>query len=435
MRKFLLSLATLVALGANAQLNESFADGNFSANPTWGGNTGDWTVVANSDASTGATGSQTLRLAVASGSGTKYLSTQVAGSWGTQQTWGFWLGRRGQAATASNTSYVWLYANEADVTIATVDGYRIRFGDDGGNDEIYLESVTNGVATVILTSSGSVTNNLNDYGFLVRVTRDATGLWTLYTSVLPTANGSGAIATDVPNAANANVLQGSVTNTTITSFNDGYIAFAALHSTGGPAREAAEFDQLVFSFVTSGTLPAKFGGFKAAQTNSGVALSWSNLTESDVVNYTVERSTTGSNFAPLTQLNASRNNGGKADYQFTDVNAQNGNNFYRIKVVETDGKIIYSSIARITLGRSNATLNVYPNPVKGNQVGLQVDDLPKGAYSVRIYSASGQVISAQNLNHAGGAISETLPLTNVKQGVYTIELNGTVKLTKQFIVQ
>jgi hypothetical protein len=436
MRKVLLSLATLVALGAHAQLDESFSDGNFSAAPVWVGNTGDWTVVANSDVSTGATGSQTLRLNAPSGSsGTKYLSTQIAGSWGTQQTWGFWLGRRGQAATASNTTYVWLYANASDVTTATVDGYRIRFGDDTGGDNIVLESVTNGVATAIITSTGTTPNGIEDFGFLVRVTRDAAGLWTLYTSALPTTDGTGAIATDVPNSTNANVLQGSVTNTTITSFNDGYIAFAALHSTGSGARAGVEFDQLLFSFVEGGTLPVKFGAFKATQTTSGVALSWSNLTESDVVNYTVEHSTTGSNFTSIAQFNASRNTGGRADYQFTDINAQNGNNFYRIKVVETDGKISYSSIARITLGRSSGSLNIYPNPVKGNQVGLQVDQLPKGAYSVRIYSATGQVISTQTLNHAGGAISETLPLINVKQGVYTLELNGAVKLSKQFVVQ
>jgi len=436
MRKILLSFATLVALNSYAQLTESFSDGNFSANPVWVGNTGEWTIVANSDVAAGATGSNTLRLSAASGSsGTKYLSTQVAGSWGAQQTWGFWLGRRSQAATAANTSYVWLFANAADVTTATVDGYRIRFGDNAGGDNIVLESVTNGVPTDIIISSGSVPNDLEDYGFLVRVTRDASGVWNLYTSTLPTTNSSGAVATDVPNATNANVLQGTVTNNDITSFDDGYIAFAALHSSGSAGRAGAEFDQLQFSFVAAGTLPAKFGAFKAVQSSIGVALSWANLTESDVLTYTLERSATGSNFTAVAQFNPTKNNGSRADYQFTDVNALNGSNLYRVKVTETNGKISYSPIARVALGKANATLTIYPNPVRGNQVGLQVDNLPKGVYAVRVLNATGQLVSTQSLNHAGGSISETLPLNNLKQGSYTLELQGGIRLSKQFVVQ
>ena len=65
-------------------------------------------------------------------------------------------------------SYVWLYANESDVTASTVDGYRIRFGDSSGDDEIVLERIDDGSATAVITSSGAISNGLANIGFLVR---------------------------------------------------------------------------------------------------------------------------------------------------------------------------------------------------------------------------------------------------------------------------
>src|ERR1700694_4706579 len=129
MQRFFLLIAIFSFAGGHAQLNESFADGDFTSNPTWAGTPG-WQVVVSSDVAGGAANSYTLRLNAPATNGTEYLSTRLPGSWGIQQSWGFWLGRRAQGATAANVSYVWLYASEADVTSATVSGYRIRFGDD-----------------------------------------------------------------------------------------------------------------------------------------------------------------------------------------------------------------------------------------------------------------------------------------------------------------
>ena len=234
---------------------ESFSDGNFTASPVWGGNTTNWQVVASSDAGPGATNSYTLQLNYpSSSSGTRYLRTQRTATWGTSQSWGVWMGRRAQAATASNISYVWLWANGTNLTASTIDGYRLKFGDDTGNDEIVLQRVTNNVGTDIITSSGSVPNAITDYSFLVRVTRTSGSVWTLYTSALPTASGGGVDATAQPSAANTTVNQGSATNSTYTTFTNGYFGFAATHTTAAAARTAATFDQLYFDTNSSSTL-------------------------------------------------------------------------------------------------------------------------------------------------------------------------------------
>jgi len=247
-------MAFLFALHCSAgfgqTLYDSFADGDFTSGPVWGGNTALWTVVANSDAAAGATGSNTVRLN-SSGGSTDYLSSQIA-TWGTSQEWGFWVGRRGQAYTAQNKTYLWLYANESTLNNLTVDGYRVTIGDDGGDDEIRLEYIVNGaVSATVITSSGSVPNGITDIGFLVRVTRSSLGNWQLFTSTLPTLSGTGAIATDIPNSSNATVNQGIATNNSLVPATNGYTGFAALHSTAASAIISNEIDQVYFTSNTS----------------------------------------------------------------------------------------------------------------------------------------------------------------------------------------
>jgi hypothetical protein len=228
-------------------LYDSYTDGDFTASPVWGGSAAEWTIVTNSDAAAGTAGSNTLRLNAPPVDQTDYLSSQLA-NWGNAQEWNFYVGRRAQPFTASNQMFIWLYANESTLNGTTVDGYRIAIGDDSGSDEIRLQYIVDGaVNTTVITSSGALANGLVDIGFLMRVTRSTSGLWAVYTSTLPVANGTGAVATDIPNAANTPAIQGTATHNTLVPAASGYLGVAALHSTSADAIAAVEFDQFYFS--------------------------------------------------------------------------------------------------------------------------------------------------------------------------------------------
>jgi|GEM_PF-3507805 len=220
---------------------ESFSDGNFSTNLTWNGDLANWTVVFNSDVAAGATASNTLRLNVAAGTGTQYLSTGYS-QWGDEQQWTFWLGRRAQAATLTNQSIVWLYADQTNLEAANINGYRILFGDDTGGDEVFLQRVTAGVATNIVAST-AIASGLTDIGFQVRVERDQFGTWSLFTSTLPTDNGQGAIASQCVSAtvSHGTNIDNTYNLTGLTSI--GYVGVMAIHTAGANGRLGLEFDQ------------------------------------------------------------------------------------------------------------------------------------------------------------------------------------------------
>jgi len=182
-------------------------------------------------------------------------------------------------------------------------------------------------------------------------------------------------------------------------------------------------------------LPVKFANIKASKKGNGIEVSFANLTESNVVNYSIERSANGQQYSSIKELAPSKNNGGSADYSFTDVQPLSGNNLYRIKSTETNGKVSYSAVARVDLEAKGLALTIAPNPVKSPELGLQITNLPAGSYKIRIFNNNAQVVGEQLLKHTGGSFSQTLPLNKLQAGMYYLELNGAVKLQKQFIVQ
>jgi hypothetical protein len=185
-------------------------------------------------------------------------------------------------------------------------------------------------------------------------------------------------------------------------------------------------------------LPVKFGDLKASQGTNGVKLDWSSYSEENTDHYEIEHSSNGQSFSVIGQVKAAGNSSVKLDYSWLDESPNNGDNFYRVKSVDFDGHLTYSSVIKITLGASaNRSIAIYPNPVKGSQLTLQMNNLQKGNYSVLLFNPAGQQVSRFQVNVANDIITQTLQLpSSVKPGVYNLLIsNGALKLTKTFIVQ
>lgn len=398
-----------VSLGSMAQLNESFSDGNFTTGQVWNGSSGDWQIIATSDVAASAPGSNTLRLSAPSGGSPSYLSTQIPGTWATAQAWGFFVGRRGQPYTNSNHTLIWLWASEGELTSPTIDGYRIRLGDDGGDDELVLQRVDNGVVTNILTSSGSIPNGLTNIGLLLRITRGTAGQWQIFTSTLPVANGTGAIATDVPNSVNANVSQGAVTDNTYSYFNNGFIGFTNIYTNGSDARSAQEFDQIQFSF-TGPALPVRLNRFDAAREGAGVKLTWDASDEQAVSSYEVQRSDNGIQFNTIGSVTANQSR----RYSYTDL-ANAGNGFYRLRVPDHDGSYRLSHIVSIR-AKAVTVIKTTPNPVR---TVLNIEH-PKAAAGATIQVSNAAGVVVRRIIVPENAALSPVDFTGLASGMYHV---------------
>ena len=92
----------------------------------------------------------------------------------------------------------------------------------------------------------------------------------------------------------------------------------------------------------SSALPLHFISFTAAKNNNNIALKWITENEVNTLNFEIERSTNGINFMKLATLPATGNSYLQNIYSFNDLQPTKGNNYYRLKQIDHDGKFEYS---------------------------------------------------------------------------------------------
>ncbi len=184
-------------------------------------------------------------------------------------------------------------------------------------------------------------------------------------------------------------------------------------------------------------MPVVFGDVKAYEKNGEVQIEWSNLTEKDVAEYTIERSANGTDFTAIAKQWPTSNQNDKATYTGFDAVPATGANYYRIKVEETTGKIVYSKILSVNLGRANFGLQLYPNPVIGNQVTVSLSNMKHGQYNLRVLNATGQDVFKKIIVNQSNNLSQTLNLpSTIKPGVYNMVITADdYRETKMFIVR
>lgn len=167
------------------------------------------------------------------------------------------------------------------------------------------------------------------------------------------------------------------------------------------------------------TLPVRFIGVNAAALVNSIKVSWQVGAEINVDKYVVEAAVnTPVEFKEKAVVLAS----GAKEYSFTDVNPASGDNFYRIKAIDKSGAVIYSNIVKQSLNKKAFDFKVYPNPLRDNNLVVNISSYAVSKYQVRVIDYLGRICSSEVISHNGGS------------GAYTIQLNKNIP-TGNYIVQ
>lgn len=193
-------------------------------------------------------------------------------------------------------------------------------------------------------------------------------------------------------------------------------------------------------FLTSkktGTLGVSLVYFKGVQSNRKHLLNWKVNCTSSEVKFEIERSNDGlhySTIGTMTALQARCNE----PFDFRDDNPLSGTNYYRIRIIDVDGKPALSNIVTLTLkDRRFDLVGLYPNMISGNNPILKIDAVESGQVAVSIFDFSGRLISRQQLNVLPGINQVTLDCSKLSAGAYLVtaatptEKPQTLRLIKQ----
>ncbi len=134
-------------------------------------------------------------------------------------------------------------------------------------------------------------------------------------------------------------------------------------------------------------LPLRLLSFSSNETSQNlVQLNWQTTNEINTSHFIVQHSVNGITFNNIGRVEA-RNTSGTNDYSLRDTSPIDGVNFYRLQMVDIDGKTTYSSIIKIVFS-GKSELQVFPNPAK-NVITLSGLE-NKG--TIKIIAADGKLV-------------------------------------------
>jgi subtilisin-like proprotein convertase family protein len=132
----------------------------------------------------------------------------------------------------------------------------------------------------------------------------------------------------------------------------------------GFAGDNADY-QIVVNSGSAPTCPTPVNllSFTGKIVSSQSQLQWQTVTESNTANFIIEHSIDGFTFNAIGTIAAAGNSNSLKNYGFTHHTPKIGNNYYRLKTIDRDGKFSYSQVVLLNMANRQDII-VYPNPAR-----------------------------------------------------------------------
>ena len=177
------------------------------------------------------------------------------------------------------------------------------------------------------------------------------------------------------------------------------------------------------------SLPIKLSSFSGRLTTETEAtIAWSSSLEENSYKYEVQRSADGKNFVSVGTVNAAGTSLQTVKYSYNDVLPGAGAYFYRLKMIDQDGKSEMSKTVYVNSKKGTGVVTkVFPNPFTSEiqLIGATSADLNSNN-TIQVFTVTGQRVNFRITGANAIAIDENSP-----KGVYILKIKDqTFKLNK-----
>lgn len=180
------------------------------------------------------------------------------------------------------------------------------------------------------------------------------------------------------------------------------------------------------------TLPVTLARFSGTLLDNAVSLSWTTTEEAGSSHFDIERSIDAKEFIQLGRVQAKGNSSVTQQYRFLDSKPLNGNNYYRLRMADMDGKFEYSRVIVIDNGANSVAFELLGNPASGRDIKFLLKN--ENASNVSLFDLSGRAVRF-SLSQTGNEFT-LKPKGGISSGLYILSLQrsnaGTI--TKKVLV-
>lgn len=160
-------------------------------------------------------------------------------------------------------------------------------------------------------------------------------------------------------------------------------------------------------------LPVTLLSFKAAKENMQINLDWSTTSEVNSNRFEIEHSLNGKDWNSIGSVASGVQSKIKLDYHFTHMNPADGNNYYRLKMLDKDETFAFSSIKNVEF--ENVNLEIFPNPV-ADLLSIKMSNWAS-VNNIRLINLVGTTVY-----DSGKTPLQSVNVTNLKQGIYVVKI-------------
>lgn len=183
--------------------------------------------------------------------------------------------------------------------------------------------------------------------------------------------------------------------------------------------------------LISYSLPIQLESFTGSQQGADILLNWLVSEETNLSHYEVETSSDAIHFTAIRNVTATN----KRNYSLSYNAPANGLQYYRLKIMDDDGKYVYSNVIAIDVHNLLSSIQVSPNPFR-SRLKLEVEVLKRTNTLVTLTDLDGRILLKQQAVLVPG--SNTIifdQLDKIAQGSYILrivndQMNKTVKVVK-----
>lgn len=199
------------------------------------------------------------------------------------------------------------------------------------------------------------------------------------------------------------------------------------------------FKTFNYQVPVEGSLPVKLSSFTVKKVDTKAVLDWVTDIEKNVSHYVIERSIDGTNFtdAGMIFTNGDGNSDVRNYYSFKDdlKNITKGMVYYRLKMVDLDGKTEKSAIRVLRISEQNETTSIltYPNPVIGDLRVTLPATWQDSKVVIDVVNSFGQVV--KHIVNAKAGQTETVSMSDLGAGIYFVRATSGNSTATQRIVK
>ena len=197
--------------------------------------------------------------------------------------------------------------------------------------------------------------------------------------------------------------------------------------------------KLAVTFSVPKVLPIVLSSFTANTiTSPYTRIDFATAHETNAKAINIERSYNGVDYIIATSLNA-KGSAGVNSYSYTDkVDASEAKVYYRLKAINKDGSYRYSNTIAVTLANAQKgmTVDVYPNPIRSNDLHANLYLLKDEALTVHVFDMSGKLVSEQKVQGTKGQNAITInAFRTLSAGIYTVNVTSNSEVIKKKVIK